>query len=346
MLQNLDFTRFNDLRKILPVLDTRSEAEYAAGHIPGSFNLPLFDDEERKVVGTMYKQSGKDEAVLQGLDFAGKKLSFYVKQAMQIAPQRNVLMHCWRGGMRSSSLGWLLSLAGFEVHLLLGGYKAYRQFIRKEWLKDQEIIILAGKTGTGKTEILHHLQRSDQQIIDLEHFAHHKGSAFGSLGEMQQPTIEQFENDVADAWSVISASKPVWLEDESKAIGKVFIPDNLHQRMKKARVICLDVPKKLRIERLTKEYTGYPKEMLIQSILKIHRRLGGQNAKLAISAVEQDDFATAIHIVLHYYDKAYEYDLTLKVQDRLHLLPVSTADAGENAAEVLSFCRKNQLIPS
>jgi len=344
MLQNLDFTRFKELRKILPVLDVRSEGEYAAGHMPGALNLPLFDDEERKIVGTIYRQTGKDEAVLQGLDFAGKKLTDYVRKSLQFAPQRSVLMHCWRGGMRSASLGWLLSLAGFDVHLLAGGYKAYRQFIRNEWLRDQEIIILSGKTGTGKTEILHHLQQSDQQIIDLEHFAHHKGSAFGSLGEIQQPTIEQFENDVADAWSAISASKPLWLEDESKAIGKIFIPDNLHKRMKNATVICLDVPKKLRIERLTKEYAGYPKEMLIHSILKINRRLGGQNAKMAVSAVEQDDFATAIDIVLHYYDKAYEYDLTLKLKDKLHFLPVSTADAGENAREVLSYCRKHQLI--
>ena len=344
MLFHPDIYQFNDLRKKFPVLDVRSPGEYTKGHIPGAVNLPLFDDRERMIIGTTYQQIGMDSAMLQGLDFAGKKLSSYLQQALAIVPDRVSLMHCWRGGKRSESLGGLLSLAGFEIYLLTGGYKAYRKSVRESFEKDQKIIILAGKTGSGKTEILQQLKKNNQQIVDLEYIAHHKGSVFGAFGEMPQPTNEQFENDLAEAWNSLDVENLVWVEDESKAIGGVFLPENLLKKMNEALVIYIDVPKKIRIERLIRDYSTYPKELITKAILKISRRLGGQNVKLAISAIDQNDFAKGIEIILNYYDKVYDYDLSLKPADKLLRLSINTLDANFGAEELLNFSKRLNII--
>lgn len=344
MIQPIDIVGFNELRKTLPVLDVRSPGEYEKGHIPQAVNLPLFDDEERKTVGTIYKQQSREAAVLKALDLVGSKLSGFVKQARKVAPGHKLLMHCWRGGMRSEGMAWLLSMAGFDVSVLKGGYKAYRHFNNNQWGKAKKIIILSGQTGSGKTEILRVLQQKGEQVLDLEYFAHHKGSAFGAIGETDQPNSEQFENDLAEVWQQFDLQQPIWIEDESRMIGRVFIPEKLHIEMSRAIVLSIEMPKHLRIGRLIGDYAKYPKTLLIQSIEKISRRLGGQHAKTTVSAIEQDDFATAIDLVLTYYDKAYCYDLTKKIKENTFTLPVETADAETNAAEVLHFCKTNQLI--
>lgn len=335
MIKTIDIQEFNSLRAHYPVLDARSPSEYAQGHIPGAVSLPLFDDEERKVVGTLYKKSGREAAIMEGLDFAGKKLRDYVKQARKAAPGKKLLMHCWRGGMRSESLAWLLNLAGFDVFLLKGGYKAYRRHVLSLWETPSRILILSGKTGTGKTEILKQMQELGEQVIDLEGMAHHKGSAFGAIGESPQPTSEQFENELADEWIRLDPERPVWLEDESHSIGSVFIPHTLYQQMNLARVMRLEMPKPLRVKRLIGDYAGFPKELLLQSVGKIQKRLGGQNARAAIEAIERDDFATAIAIVLDYYDKAYTYDLGKRKPEQFIHMETRTELAEENARLVL-----------
>jgi tRNA 2-selenouridine synthase len=339
----VNISEFLPLRENTPIIDVRSPSEFAHGHIPGAFNLPLFDDEERRVVGTLYKKSGRETAIMEGLDFAGKKLKQFVKQARKAAPGGKVLLHCWRGGMRSESMAWLLNLAGFEVFLLKGGYKAYRRHLIDLWEKPASIMILSGKTGTGKTEILWEMQKAGQQILDLEQFAHHKGSAFGAIGESPQPTNEQFENELGDAWMKLDHTKPVWMEDESPSIGSIFIPEKLYQQMNLAQVVRLEMPKNLRVKRLIIDYAGYPKELLIASIKKIEKRLGGLQAKTAIQAIEQDDFGMAIDIVLDYYDKAYTYDLGKRKAEQFLHLETDTEIAAENARIVLEFMHTNEI---
>lgn len=341
MIKTIEIQEFITLRTHYPVMDVRSPSEFSQGHIPGAINLPLFDDEERKVVGTLYKKSGREAAILEGLDFAGKKLSAFVKQARKAVSGKKLLMHCWRGGMRSESMAWLLNLAGFEVFLLKGGYKAYRHYVLSLLEKPARILILSGKTGSGKTEILQHLQHMGEQVIDLEGIAHHKGSAFGAIGESPQPRSEQFENEMADLWRIIDRERPVWLEDESHSIGSVFIPHVFYQQMNQAKVIRIDMPKDLRVKRLIKDYAGFPKELLVQSIEKIQRRLGGQHAKAAIEALDQDDFETAIDIVLDYYDKAYTYDLGKRSPEQFTHLETDTEDAEENARKVLAHLKQH-----
>ena len=333
-----------ELCKSLPVIDVRAPAEFLQGHIPGAINLPLFDDEERKCVGTTYKQQNREAAIMIGLDYAGSKLSHYVTQAKKIAPDKKILLHCWRGGMRSESMAWLLSLAGFEVFLLRGGYKAYRKAISNNWENRPPVIVLSGKTGTGKTEILHQMLEMDQQILDLEYVAHHKGSAFGGIDQPPQPTNEQFENDIGDAWLQLTHDKPVWIEDESRSIGTVFLPDKLFSRIIDSTVIYLEMPKSLRIQRLVNDYAGFPKMLLIDGVEKIQRKLGGQHAKAAIDAIETDDFDTAADIILYYYDKSYGYNLMHRDPSMIHTIQTKTSDAQENAMLILEYCRHSDFL--
>jgi tRNA 2-selenouridine synthase len=278
------------------------------------------------------------------LGFVGQKLQYFVKQVRKTTPKNTVLVHCWRGGMRSESMAWLLSIAGYEVYLLTGGYKAYRKFIRDSWSLDCQLMVLSGKTGTGKTEIIQNLEKNGQQILDLERCAHHKGSAFGAIGESAQPTNEQFENNLADLWLALDFDKPIWIEDESRFIGKLSVPEPLYQQKQKAITVRIEIPKIQRIERLITDYASFPKDLLIDSITRISRRLGGQHAKAAIEAIENDDFAKAIDVALNYYDKTYSFDLDVKQGVRILYIDCPTADATHNTQILLEFCIENELI--
>lgn len=320
-----------------PIIDVRSPAEFTHAHIPGAHNIALLENDERAEVGILYKKSGRQAAILKGLDIIGPKMSGIVKKGLAISPRRRLRMHCWRGGMRSDSMAWLLSTAGFDVKILEGGYKNYRLFIREQLSSDAKYIVLSGKTGSGKTKILQAMKNMEQQVLDLETMANHKGSSFGALGEQPQPSTEQFENNLYDAWKNLDKSKPIWLEDESHFIGKVAIPEPFFAKMRNCCVIRVEMPLELRVNRLVEDYAGFPKKELIDATERITKRLGGQHAKHAIESIERGDFKSAIEIVLYYYDKAYNYGLSKREEEKIHHIDVETTDALENARKILAF---------
>jgi len=291
-----------------PLLDVRTPAEYAQGHIPGAINFPLFSNEERAEVGTIYKQVGPEEALLRGLEFVGPRMADMVRQARQLAPEGRVVVHCWRGGQRSGSVAWLLEKAGFETCTLQGGYKAWRNFILDGFHQlKRRIVLLGGRTGSGKTAILHELARLGEQVIDLEGLAHHKGSAFGALGEQPQPTTEQFENELFVHWWRLDPERRVWLESESRSIGRVFIPEGVWEQMRQAPYVRIHVPFERRVERLVADYGRYEPEALIASFHKIRKRLGGQWVQAAEEAIREGRLGDAAAIALRYYDKTYDH---------------------------------------
>ena len=338
--QKLNIVKFLELSEQLPVIDVRSPSEFMTGHIPGARNIPLFNDEERAIVGTIYKKAGRTPAILEGLKLTGPSMEKKLKEALNIATREKLLVHCWRGGMRSETMAWLFSLAGMDVHILDGGYKSYRHYILDKLSEKKKIIILGGLTGSSKTQIIDHLKSLDQQVVDLEGLANHKGSAFGALGQLPQPSTEQFANILYDKWKKINPDIPVWLEDESKNIGTVFLPDTFYENMQKAPAIILMMDAKTRLPRLIREYSGFPKEELIASVLKISRRLGGDNTKEAISAIEAEDFQKAIEITLTYYDKTYLFGLNRKSSDNIIYVKTETDDIEENSAKVLEAAGK------
>ncbi|MEO0410134.1 MAG: tRNA 2-selenouridine(34) synthase MnmH, partial [Cyanobacteria bacterium P01_A01_bin.135] len=317
-----------------PILDVRSPGEYAQGHLPGARSLPLFTDEERAEVGTCYKRQGRDAAVELGLALVGPKLVTFAQQAKAWAGEAEscgqVRVHCWRGGMRSSSMAWLLETAGLSPVVLKGGYKAFRRWVRHSLSQQKPILTLGGMTGTGKTQVLTALAKQGEQVLDLEGLAHHRGSSYGSLGLPPQPTTEQFENRIAACWSSFTPQRPVWIEAESSRVGACRVPDELFTQMMQAPVVQITRSPAERIQLLTAEYGQADPEALIAATQRIRKRLGGQRTQEAIAAIEQGDLATAIGLVLFYYDKTYRYDLEQR-QPPLHTLEVTGLDAQQAA---------------
>lgn len=321
-----------------PLFDVRSPGEYQSGHIPGALSLPLFSDEERAEVGTLYKQEGPRPAFLRGLEIIGPKMRPMVEEVLEKAPEGKVLVHCWRGGNRSGATGRLLAMAGLQVGVLDGGYKAYRRYAHQQMVQQlPPLLILAGPTGSGKTPILKELQKQGEQIIDLEGLAHHKGSAFGWIEEAPQETNEQFENNIFEVYRKLDSSRPVWLEDESRGIGLNFIPESLWGRMKVAPRIYLELPQQVRQEYLIKTYGEYPLSDLRASFERIRKRLGGQHLKRALQAIEERDAETAVRIALRYYDKAYRHSLGRREEAEVHTLPFAGLDPAHIAKALREY---------
>jgi len=266
---------FYTLSKSIPVIDVRSPKEFETGHYPGAYNIPIFNNDERTIVGTIYKKISRNDSVLKGLELVGPKLKDFAQQAQQIAKNNQLLIYCWRGGMRSASMAWLFETVGIKTHILTGGYKAFRRAGKVRLSKTEKLMVLGGLTGSGKTETLQEIQKQGEQVCDLEGLAHHKGSAFGALGQERQPTNEQFENNLIYEWFSFDLNKPIWVEDESHSIGNNWIPDELFSIMRQAPVIKMEIDKKLRITRLVNEYAGFDKKYLENCIFKISKRLGG-----------------------------------------------------------------------
>lgn len=319
------------------LIDVRSPAEFEKGHIPGAQNLPLFGNKDRERVGTVYKREGRESAVSLGLKIVGPKLHEFVSQAKSLSSGKPLLLYCWRGGMRSESLAWLLRTATFEVSVIAGGYKSFRREAHRMISEDGELYVLGGYTGSAKTEILSELQKKGAHIIDLEGLAKHKGSAFGGLTGDRQPSTEHFLNLLWAEWVKIPKNASVWIEDESRTIGSVWIPETLHQRIKGGKVIVLNKTRLERANFLAQDYGGLDQAVLKQGFEKIETRLGGQNVKAAIEAIDRGALAEAAEIALAYYDKTYDYGLSKRDQSNLKPFNVQHKSPAEIADILLSL---------
>lgn len=337
-----------DLASKPPLFDVRSPGEFTAGHWPGANSLPLFTDIERAEVGTLYKQTSPDEAFLRGLEFSGKKMRWYVEEARSQTKEDTLAVHCWRGGQRSQSMAWLLSKVFREVLVIEGGYKALRNTGRQNLAEfEVPLFMLGGPTGSGKTKILHELQAQGGIILDLEAMAHHKGSSFGALGEEEQPTVEQFENDLFHQFHSLRAStQPIWLENESKSIGRVYLPNELWQKMLTAPLVQLAIPLDWRVENLVADYAKFEKEDLVLAFERIRKRLGGQHLNAALEALEKDDFTTAASIALKYYDKAYHSSLEKNGQEPAWIFKPEQNNPKAIARELLTWQEAQRSLKS
>ena len=343
MIQTLDILNFLKLADTVPVIDVRTPLEYTHAHIPNAHNLPIFSNEERVIVGTTYKKQGREKAILLGFDLTGPKWSGFIRDALEISPDKKIMIHCWRGGMRSGAMAWALNLYGFEVYLLEGGYKRYRNWVLAQFSENYPILILGGMTGSGKTQILHKLKDQDQQVIDLEALACHQGSSYGSMGHLVQPSQEQFENLLATELNNTNPTVPLWLEDESLSIGKCFIPNPLFSQIRKAPVLQIVVPHQERVDFLVKEYGSLDKDFLIDSTLRIRKRLGPEQTKDAIAAIQDNYMDIFIKIVLTYYDKTYANGQGKRLKEGIHRIECSSTDPLENTQQLLKYIKSKNL---
>ena len=331
---------FLDNASSQPVIDVRSPLEFGQGHIPGAINIPIFSDEERKIVGTLYKNSGREAAVLAALDLVGPKLAALAKEAKKVAVDKRLFVHCWRGGLRSKNMAWLFETSGLFPVLLEGGYKAYRRYIREKLQEFTNIIVLGGKTGSGKSDILRELKKKGQQVLDLEQIAHHKGSAFGHIGQEEQPTNEQFENNLYQHLAQLNKEKIIWVEDESRGIGKIGIPEPFFHIMRSRPVVFIEVPLEIRVKRLVREYGHFEQDQLISAINRIAKKLGGLQVNLAIDSIMNHQLEVATEILLSYYDKAYLKGLFVREPETIHNLACKTENPEEMADLLIRFVKE------
>ena len=352
-IEKLNIDQFLELASKHPVLDVRSPGEYKHAHIPGAYSFPLFTDEERKVVGTAYKQQSREEAIKIGLDYFGPKMRKMIEDVEEVVRSRKVvgssesdvknvsvpdselptpdsrllLLHCWRGGMRSAAIAWLLDLYGFKVYTLAGGYKKYRNWIAETFSLPFHFTILGGYTGSGKTYVLDELEKKGAAVVNLEKIANHKGSAFGNIGMPEQPSQEMFENLLGEKLRAVSCElrveghsrlpthdSRIWLEDESQRIGLVNIPQSLWNNMRLSPICFLDIPFEERLKHITEEYGKLDKQRMADAIVRIQKRLGGLETKLALQHLEADEIEPCFRILLRYYDKWYSKGLNNRDQ--------------------------------
>ena len=331
-IQKISVEQFVTLSLSYPVIDVRSEAEFNHAHIPSANNLPLFNNEERAIVGTIYKQQSRELAIKKGLEFFGPKMKDMVVFAEDLIAKtdpsnKTLLIHCWRGGMRSAGIAWLLDLYGFKVYTLVGGYKTFRNWVLTQFLNKEKFRILGGYTGSGKTIVLSALKENGAPVIDLEGLAGHKGSAFGNIGLPKQPSQEMFENKLAVSIFQVKKANPteeIWLEDESQRIGTVNIPQPLWEHIRSYRVFFLDIPFPQRVNYLVDTYGKLDKVELGEAIKRIQKRLGGLETKTALAFLEEDNIHDCFSILLKYYDKLYSKGLESRPDPKPEVIKIQT----------------------
>lgn len=337
----IELEQFLQLRESIPILDARSEGEFAQGHIPGSINLPILNNEERKIVGTIYKQRGSQEAVVKGFELVGPRFHSIIQDAFRLFPDKKIITYCWRGGMRSEIISWLLGMAGFEILRLKGGYKTYRTLTYEAVRKERNFIVLGGKTGVGKTVLLQALIGAGEPVIDLEKIANHKGSSFGGIGQERQPSIEHFENLLAEELLKIPISERIWIENESRRIGKVVLSEEFYHNIITSPLIEITKSESERIAHIASEYAILPEKDLLEAVMRLQKKLGGKRTSEAMEDIKAKRHDSWIANLLIYYDKAYEFELTK--HQRAQVCPLDLGDIGREIAVQRLLETKNNI---
>lgn len=294
------------------LVDIRSPSEYQEFHIPGAINLPLFEDEEKRLIGLIYRSDGVDRAKHVGYEIAESKLEGLLKSFRDLKEKhRYVIVYCWRGGLRSQELCKVLQSIGVEVLRIEGGYRAYREFILREMeriLESKSFIVLAGKTGVGKTLIIRKLREEGYPVVDLEGLAKDRGSAFGKMGIRERVSQKMFDALLYE--SLLRAeSDLLFTEDESRVIGNIHLPESFWKKKEEGVYVEIEASLEKRVKNLLEEYTKFEgwQEEAKESLLRIRRYLGEKNYSLALELLSKErveEFAE--FLIREYYDKTYK----------------------------------------
>ncbi|KNF08879.1 tRNA 2-selenouridine synthase SelU [Gottschalkia purinilytica] len=302
-------------------IDVRSPKEYKEDTIPNAINLPILNDEEREEIGYIYKQVSHNKAKEKGLRYASYKLAdIYLKVRELIDEGKEVALFCYRGGMRSQSVATILNVMGLNVFLIDGGYKSYRKYVVNtlEKFKDEhEYVVLHGYTGVGKTKILEELSKKGYKVINLELLAKNRGSVFGSIGYDEESSSQKaFESLLANQLIDISKAngKNVFIESESKRIGKVILPDFLYNKMAKGIRVLIETDIDNRIKNITDDYINIPSvdknEKIKKCIYLLKKRIGLKKAEELVSELENENYEYVIReLMINYYDPLYKYSI-------------------------------------
>lgn len=314
MYQDIDYENVKKKKETV-LIDVRSEGEFAESHIPGAVNIPIFNDEERAQVGTMYKQIGTEQARELGLRIASAKLPELIRSIEQASQGKEPVVYCWRGGMRSKSVAAVLDLMGLPVYRLEGGYRGYRERVKERIANFQlaaRCVVIHGMTGVGKTELLKRLERDGEPVVDLEGLAAHKGSAFGSIGEAPR-NQRMFESLLLERLDELQGSSYIIIEAESKRIGRVNLPDFLLRAKEQGLHILVNAPLPVRVQRTLDQYMADGpefKEKLKGAMHAIEKRLSHEDRSLGWEAIEHNRFDELAEMLLvKYYDPRYRHSM-------------------------------------
>ena len=299
------------LKKGYRFVDTRTREEFEEFHIPGAYNVPLFTAEERKEVSKVYYEKGEKEARLYALKIVGPKLHQMVEEIKEIKEREGkVVVYCWRGGLRSLAVAAICTLAGVNVPRLVGGYRAFRQYILKrmgELLKNKKLIVLYGPTGSGKTRIIRTLKEKGYPVIDLEGLAGHRGSVFGGIG-LKQPSQKMFDALLWQEVERLKDSPCILVEGESRKIGRLFIPEPFWEAMQKGEKIFVELPLEERVKISMEDYgvNRFSPEVYLESLSRIKKILGDEKYREVKSLIEEKRYREAVsELMVNYYDKLY-----------------------------------------
>lgn len=311
MFQDINIEELLELRNNdkVTVIDVRSPSEYADFTIPGSINIPFFNDEERAEIGTIYKQVSVQAAKERGLEIISAKLPAFIKTFQNVEGPKAVF--CWRGGMRSKTTSTLLSLMGIRVHRLNGGIREYRRWVVNSldnFKLQAKSYVINGLTGTGKTLILQSLREQGYPVLDLEALAGHRGSIFGGIG-LASHNQKTFECLLLEELLRLGDAPYVILEAESKRVGKAVIPNFIMEAKEEGVQLFIDLPIEERVKHILEDYKPWEhKEACLQAFLHIHKRIHTPVAKEIEAHLNEDRYTEAVQLLLeHYYDPRYDH---------------------------------------
>ena len=329
------------------IIDVRSPSEYKEASIPGSINIPVFTDEERAEIGTLYKQVSKEAANERGLDIFAAKLPAFIREFKTIDTSMTVF--CWRGGMRSKTAATVLDLMGIHANRLSGGIRTYRQWVVKELEKEvfpPELIVLNGYTGSGKTAILKRLADVGHPVIDLEQLAGHRGSIFGQIG-LKPNNQKKFDSLLIHELDKVKKAPFVYIEGESKRIGKVLLPSFLFDKKENGIHVFIHLPTEERVKNILADYNPWEsRDKFIEAFTLIKRRIHVPIAKEIEQSLEDGHFETAVKLLLeNYYDPRYEYSTTKHPHENNFVIHADTIDdAYEQLMKLGTSIEKMKII--
>jgi tRNA 2-selenouridine synthase len=319
------------------IIDVRSPAEYAEDRIPGAISAPVLDDAERAQVGTLYKQVSAFDAKKTGAALVAKNVSRHIDQLFKgKAKTWRPLVYCWRGGKRSGAMAHILREIGWEAATLEGGYKAYRRWVvqqLEEIPQSLDLRVIHGPTGSGKSRLLAALKRAGAQALDLEDLAAHRGSVLGNLPDRPQPSQKMFESLLLKEMSALDASRPIYVEGESKKIGELQVPEALMSRMRASRCVLLETDLDTRVDLLLDEYSHFlvdtkSLDAQLDCLVALHGRERIAAWKLLAARGEWREFVS--RLLVEHYDPAYRRSSArnfAKLSEARRLRTTSTGEA-------------------
>ena len=329
------------------VIDARSPSEFTLDHLPGAVNWPSLDDEERRLVGTEYKQVSAFEARKRGAVLVARNIARHLeREALALPREWRPLVYCWRGGQRSGSLALVLSQVGFDVQVLEGGYRAFRRHVVTALQTagtDLALRLICGKTGSGKSRLLHALAAHGAQVLDLEALAEHRGSVLGAHPDAPQPSQKRFETRLWQALQQFDRHRPVFVESESRLIGRLRVPEAVLQHMRAAPCLSVDMPVPARVQLLMEDYAHFAQDpaLLCQRLDNLREVRGHDVIEQWQGAIRQGHLDEAVtRLLCEHYDPIYLRSMErnfahFDVAPQLSIPSGSPADLAEAATQVL-----------